>query len=101
LPNDVKIKKLEIDLGDGEGITLSMEKAKRLFKALNELFGSENSPVYIPYPVASPYRHYDHWWERPKIMPRWRAEDNILLTKTIAGAKFNLNPSDGLLKCSL
>ena len=61
-----RVKKLVLDVG-GKEITLTVEQAKSLFQALDELFGEKIRYVdkwhydYLPLPTKYPWRHHDIW----------------------------------------
>lgn len=57
------IKKIELDLG-GKRVSLTLEQAKKLKSALDELFGAKVEKKYISYPIE-PYRPRRWDWERP------------------------------------
>lgn len=69
------VKKMVIEL-NGKDVELTMEQARELQVALNELFGEkvrevirpQPYPVPEPYPVPSPWRRPYHW---PWIEPVW------------------------------
>ena len=63
----VEIKKIILDLGDGHEITIPIEKAKKLKKALEELFGKE----VIKEVREEHHHHHDNykwWWD---YKPYW------------------------------
>ncbi len=54
----VEIKKIVLDLGDGHEITIPIEKAKKLKKALEELFGRD----VIKEVREEHHHHWNKWW---------------------------------------
>ena len=87
------IKKIVLDLG-GKEIALTLEQAKTLFGALNEMFGSKTtfSPIYIERP--------DRWyWQRPFYEPytiTWTAGDTGLMSNTVSCATAQIDTSGTL-----
>lgn len=102
-----RVKKLVIELS-GKDVELSIEQAKELQAALNELFEEKVKvvekerlvpqpyPVPSPYPVyPPPYRPWHPWGREPWIT--WSGESSSY--KTVTGTQFSL--SGNSLRCQL
>lgn len=97
MKNKTTIKKMVIEL-NGKDVELTMDQARELQVALNELFEEKIREVIKPqpYPVPEPYPVYPQPWRRPY---RWPWNEPIWISRS--GSKFSVNSGDLSVRCLL
>lgn len=91
------IKRMVIEL-DGKDVELTMDQARELQAALNELFGEKVREIVkpMPYPVPEPYpvTPFIPWRRRPY----WPRPEPFWISRS--GSRFGID-SGGTMRCRL